>query len=93
MQLPGFKIAKPIIFSIPNQRIPAKSSRSLVLKAIKEWRKYEDAVREKVLARALRFLKTMETVPNHLQTPASTSLPYAPSNHSLPYMLDLPRLE
>ncbi|XP_020680917.1 uncharacterized protein LOC110098424 [Dendrobium catenatum] len=61
MQLPGFKIAKPIIFSISNQRIPAKSSRSLVLKAIKEWHKYEDAVREKVLARVLRFLKTMET--------------------------------
>ncbi|KAL0917201.1 hypothetical protein M5K25_012249 [Dendrobium thyrsiflorum] len=93
LHLPGFKIAKPILFSIPNRRIPAKSSRSLVLRAIREWREYEDAVREKDLARALRFLKTMETVPNPLQTPASTSLPYAPSNPSLSYMLDLPRFE
>ena len=38
-------------------------SRIVTVRAIGEWREYEDAVREKDLARALRFLKTSEDLP------------------------------
>lgn len=33
------------------------------VRALREWREYEDAVKEKDLARALRFLKSSETLP------------------------------
>ncbi|CBI24181.3 uncharacterized protein LOC100261626 [Vitis vinifera] len=41
-------------FSLPKNQKP---------RALREWREYEDAVKEKDLARALRFLKSVETNP------------------------------
>ncbi|KAJ9673073.1 hypothetical protein PVL29_026381 [Vitis rotundifolia] len=41
-------------FSLPKHQKP---------RALREWREYEDAVKEKDLARALRFLKSVETNP------------------------------
>ncbi|XP_020581810.1 uncharacterized protein LOC110025592 isoform X2 [Phalaenopsis equestris] len=94
LPFPVFKIAKPNLLSIPIRCIPAKTSRFLVLRAIREWREYEDAVREKDLARALQFLKTMNTIRNPIQSSAPTSsTPYAPAKPSASYMLDLPMLE
>lgn len=46
-------------FPTPGRR-PGNSLRA---RAVGEWREYEDAVREKDLARALRFLKSIETLP------------------------------
>ncbi|XP_065864881.1 uncharacterized protein [Euphorbia lathyris] len=40
---------------------PRNKKTKLVPKALKEWREYEDAVKRKDLARALRFLKSVET--------------------------------
>lgn len=42
----------PFRFSLPKHQHP---------RALREWREYEEAVKEKDLARALRFLKSVET--------------------------------
>ncbi|KAJ6817535.1 uncharacterized protein M6B38_410710 [Iris pallida] len=48
------------------------------VRALKEWREYEDAVREKDLGRALEFLKSMETSPpSALSSPSSPSIPFS----------------
>lgn len=60
----------PQTLILPSVR-PALRSR---VKALREWREYEDAVRDKDLARALRFLKTLE-VP--MASPAD-SVSYSP---------------
>ncbi|XP_020109773.1 uncharacterized protein LOC109725110 isoform X2 [Ananas comosus] len=46
----------PQTLILPSVRPPHRSR----VKALREWREYEDAVRDKDLARALRFLKTLE---------------------------------
>nr|CAD1834551.1 unnamed protein product [Ananas comosus var. bracteatus] len=48
-------------FPSPNPNSPlSKTPHRSRVKALREWREYEDAVRDKDLARALRFLKTLE---------------------------------
>lgn len=49
--------------SPPIRPAPAVKIRSCV-KALREWREYEDAVRDKDLARALQFLKSTQTSPS-----------------------------
>ncbi|XP_010941655.1 uncharacterized protein [Elaeis guineensis] len=69
-------------FSLPIRRLSLR--RTLTppsIKAIKEWAEYEDAVREKDLARALRFLKSMEAFPT--QSPSLSPSPPPPSMDSV----------
>ncbi|KAG6470178.1 uncharacterized protein LOC122032182 isoform X1 [Zingiber officinale] len=66
---------------------PSVSRRHLTLfpiRALKEWREYEEALRDKDLARALRFLKS-EAAMEPLRPPEDSSVvsvTYAPSNYS-----------
>ncbi|KAG0494606.1 hypothetical protein HPP92_005600 [Vanilla planifolia] len=82
---PTLETPGPSILQLPIRSNPAKRRRPLATRAVKEWREYEEAVREKDLARALRFLKTMDSVSNSVQYPASSSSSYAPSNPSISY--------
>ncbi|PKA64075.1 hypothetical protein AXF42_Ash005087 [Apostasia shenzhenica] len=89
---PPLETASFAIFALPPRRISSKST--LASRALREWQEYEDAVREKDLARALRFLKTMDAAPNLIRpttprSPSSTPL----FNSSISYTPDLPRPE
>lgn len=69
-------------FSLPIRRLSLR--RTLCppsIKAVKEWAEYEDAVREKDLARALRFLKSMEAFPT--QSSSLSPSPPPPSMDSV----------
>ncbi|WCJ37087.1 hypothetical protein M5689_018246 [Euphorbia peplus] len=57
-----FLSSPPHLFSFLSIQTPPYSKPNLIIpKALKEWREYEDAVKRKDLARALRFLKSIET--------------------------------
>lgn len=53
----------------------------LPIKALKEWREYEDALREKDLARALRFLRSMELEPLPAEESSVDSVSYVPADY------------
>ncbi|RWW06017.1 hypothetical protein GW17_00030680 [Ensete ventricosum] len=53
----------------------------LPIKALKEWREYEDALREKDLARALRFLRSMELEPLPAEQSSVWSVSYVPADY------------
>lgn len=67
----------PLSLALSSSPIPKSSVKRRqwkpIIKALKEWREYEDAVRDKDLARALRFLKSMEAL--QLQSSPSPSHP------------------
>ncbi|XP_039114671.1 uncharacterized protein LOC120250008 isoform X2 [Dioscorea cayenensis subsp. rotundata] len=67
----------PLSLALSSSPIPKSSVKRRqwkpIIKALKEWREYEDAVRDKDLARALRFLKSMEAL--QLQSSPSPSRP------------------
>ncbi|KAJ0975856.1 hypothetical protein J5N97_017821 [Dioscorea zingiberensis] len=85
-----FSSPSSALSSSPIPKISIKRKQWKSIKALKEWREYEDAVREKDLARALRFLKSMEALqiqssppspsPSPSLTPPSSvsSVPYSP---------------
>ncbi|WOK94746.1 hypothetical protein Cni_G03451 [Canna indica] len=54
------------------------------IRAIKEWREYEDALRDKDLARALRFLKSTELEPLSAAESSAGTVSYAPADYSRP---------
>ncbi|MQM16038.1 hypothetical protein Taro_048991 [Colocasia esculenta] len=66
-----------------------KQTHLLAVRALREWSEYEDAVKEKDLARALRFLKSVGTLPlQSSQSPMASSLVRpkpAPSSELLPW--------
>lgn len=58
LSIPSLSTFKTPVFP-PIRPLPAIKIRTCV-KALREWREYEDAVRDKDLARALQFLKSMQ---------------------------------
>lgn len=54
------------------------------IRALKQWKEYEDALQEKDLARALRFLKSAELEPLTAVESSARSVSYAPADYARP---------
>lgn len=67
---------------------PPSSKNTIRTRALRGWQEYEEAVKEKDLARALRFLKSIETT-LPLQPPSPSSIPpsVSPPDGDLRFLL------
>ncbi|KAJ8485507.1 hypothetical protein OPV22_017992 [Ensete ventricosum] len=70
---PSLSIRKPSTFRRNPTRFP--------IKALKEWRVYEDTHHEKDLAHALRFLRSMELEPLPAEQSSVCSILYVPADY------------
>ncbi|XP_073003879.1 uncharacterized protein [Typha latifolia] len=76
-----FAFSKPLKISpFPRNISICRNPSRLCVKSLKEWREYEDAVRDKDLSRALRFLKSVElsSSPVDAMGSSSSSVLYSP---------------
>ncbi|RWW16468.1 hypothetical protein GW17_00019646 [Ensete ventricosum] len=70
---PLLSIRKPSTFRRNPTRLP--------IKALKEWREYEDTLQEKDLAHALQFLRSMELEPLPAEQSSVCSVSYVPDDY------------